>query len=66
VRPIVHRRRIAAQRVYHASHIEVLEPDHTDRHFVAALCLYSHAVDSGGAGRSSSIPMTPSARPAPI
>jgi hypothetical protein len=54
VRPIVHRHRIAAlaaERVYYASHIEVLEPDHPERRFVAALCLYSHAVDTGEAGR---------------
>jgi hypothetical protein len=45
VRPIIHRGRIAAlaaERVYYASHIEVLEPDHPERRFVAALCLYSH------------------------
>ena len=55
VRPIVHRHRIAAlaaERVYYASHIEVLEPDHPERRFVAALCLYSHAVDTGEAGRT--------------
>jgi hypothetical protein len=53
VRTIIHRRRIAAlaaERVYYASHIEVLEPDHPERRFVAALCLYSHAVDTGQAG----------------
>jgi hypothetical protein len=53
VRPIVHRHRIAAlaaERVYYASHIEVLEPDHPERRFVAALCLYSHAIDTGQAG----------------
>jgi RNA polymerase sigma factor (sigma-70 family) len=27
----------------------VLEPDHPERRFVAALCLYSHAVDTGQA-----------------
>ena len=32
--------------------IEVLEPDHPERRFVAALCLYSHAVDTGEAGRT--------------
>ena len=37
--------------VYYASHIEVLEPDHPERRFVAALCLYSRAVDTGRAGR---------------
>jgi hypothetical protein len=55
VRTIIHRRRIAAlaaERVYYASHIEVLEPDHPERRFVAALCLYSHAVDTGEAGCS--------------
>ena len=31
-------------------HIEVLEPDHPERRFASALCLYSHAVDSGQAG----------------
>jgi hypothetical protein len=54
VRTIIHRHRIAAlaaERVYYASHIEVLEPDHPERRFVAALCLYSHAVDSGRTGR---------------
>ena len=53
MRVIVHRHRIAAlaaERVYYASHIEVLEPDHPERRFVAALCLYSHAVDTGQAG----------------
>jgi hypothetical protein len=30
----------------------VLEPDHRERRFVAALCLYSHADDTGRAGRS--------------
>jgi hypothetical protein len=53
VRPIVHRHRVAAlaaERVYYAPHIEVLEPDHPERRFVAALCLYSHAVDTGEAG----------------
>jgi hypothetical protein len=29
----------------------VLEPDHPERRFVAALCLYSHAVDTGRADR---------------
>jgi hypothetical protein len=42
---------LAAERVYYTSHIEVLEPDHPERRFVAALCLYSHAVDTGRAGR---------------
>ena len=54
MRLIVHRGRVAAlaaERVYYASHIEVLEPDHPERRFVAALCLYSHAVDTGRAGR---------------
>jgi hypothetical protein len=54
VRTIIHRHRIAAlaaERVYYASHIEVLEPDHPERRFVAALCLYTHAVDTGRAGR---------------
>jgi hypothetical protein len=52
MRLIVHRGRVAAlaaERVYYASHIEVLEPDHPERRFVAALCLYSHAVDTGQA-----------------
>jgi hypothetical protein len=55
VRPISHRLRIAAvaaERVYYVSHIEVLEPDHPERRFVAALCLYSHAIDTGAAGRA--------------
>jgi hypothetical protein len=55
VRPIIHRGRIAAlaaERVYYALHIEVLEPDHPERRFVAALCLYSHAVDTGKGGRA--------------
>jgi hypothetical protein len=50
VRVIEHRHRVAAvaaDRVYYAAHIEVLEPDHHERRFVAALCLYSHAVDTG-------------------
>jgi hypothetical protein len=54
MRLIVHRGRVAAlaaERVYYASHIEVLEPHHPERRFVAALCLYSHAVDTGRAGR---------------
>jgi hypothetical protein len=38
-----------AKRVHFAPHIEVLEPDHLERRFVAALCLYSHAVDTGRA-----------------
>jgi hypothetical protein len=38
--------------VYYASHIEVLEPDHPERRFVAALCLYSHAIDTREAGRA--------------
>jgi hypothetical protein len=42
----------AAERVYYASHIEVLEPDHPERRFVAALCLYSHAIDTREAGRA--------------
>ena len=53
MRVIVHRHRIAAlaaERVYYASHIEVLEPDHPERRFVAALCLYSRAIDTGQAG----------------
>ena len=55
MRPIIHRGRIAAlaaERVYYASHIEVLGPDHPERRFVAAMCLYSHAVDTGQAGRA--------------
>ena len=54
MRVIEHRHRVAAvaaDRVYYAAHIEVLEPDHPERRFVAALCLYSHAVDTGAAGR---------------
>ena len=31
--------------------IDVLEPDHPERRFVTALCLYSHAVDTGRAAR---------------
>jgi hypothetical protein len=42
----------SALRVYYASHIEVLEPDHPERRFVAALCLYSHAIDTREAGRA--------------
>jgi hypothetical protein len=55
VRFIVYRRRVAAvaaESVYYAPHIEVLEPDHPERRFVAAMCLYSHAVDTGQAGRA--------------
>ncbi|MEN3281392.1 MAG: hypothetical protein V7607_2532 [Solirubrobacteraceae bacterium] len=51
---IIHRRRVAAvagRRLYFAPHIDVLEPDHPERRFVAALCLYSHAVDTGRAAR---------------
>jgi hypothetical protein len=54
MRLIVHRSRIAAaagRRLYFAPHIDVLEPDHPERRFVAALCIYSHAVDTGRAGR---------------
>jgi hypothetical protein len=54
MRLIVHRDRIAAlaaERVYYASHLEVLKPDHPERRFVAALCIYSHAVDTARAGR---------------
>jgi hypothetical protein len=52
VHVIVHRGRVAAlaaERVYFTPHIEVLEPDHPERRFVAALCLYGHAVDTGQA-----------------
>ena len=35
--------------VSYARHIDALEPDHPERRFVAALCLYSHAVDTGQA-----------------
>ena len=52
MRVIEHRHRVAAvaaERVHYAAHIEVLEPDHPERRFVAALCLYSHAVDTGEA-----------------
>jgi hypothetical protein len=41
---------VAADRVYYAGHIEVLESEHPERRFVPALCLYSHAVDTGEAG----------------
>jgi hypothetical protein len=41
---------VAADRVHYAAHFEVLEPDHPERRFVTALCLYSHAVDTGQAG----------------
>jgi hypothetical protein len=53
MRLIVHRGcvpALAAEHVYYAAHIEVLEPDHPERRFVAALCLYSHAIDTGEAG----------------
>jgi hypothetical protein len=30
---------VAADGVYFAPHIEVFEPDHSERRFVAALCL---------------------------
>jgi IrrE N-terminal-like domain len=53
VRVIEHRHRaaaVAADRVYYSPHIKVLEPDHPERRFVAALCRYSHAVDTGHAG----------------
>jgi hypothetical protein len=52
MRLIVHRQRpaaVAGERIYFAPHIEVLESDHPERRFVAALCLYSHAVDTGQA-----------------
>jgi hypothetical protein len=52
VRLIIHRGRLAAERVYFASHIEVLEPDDPERRLVAALCPLSHAVDTGRAGRA--------------
>jgi hypothetical protein len=55
VRTIVHRHRVAAlaaERIYYAAHIEILEPDHPERRFVAALSLYSHAVDTGEACRA--------------
>ena len=51
---IVHRGRVAAvagERVHVAEHIEVLEPDHPERRFVAALCVDSHAVDTGRTAR---------------
>jgi hypothetical protein len=54
MRLIFHRRRVVAlagRRLYFAPHIDVLEPDHPERRFVAALCMYSHAVDTGRAGR---------------
>jgi hypothetical protein len=44
---------VAADRVYYAAHIEVLEADHPERRFVAALCLYSHAVDTREGGVAS-------------
>ena len=53
MRLIIHRGRVAAlaaERVYLAPHIEALEPDHPERRFVAALCLYSHGVDTGRTG----------------
>jgi hypothetical protein len=53
MRLIFHRGRLAAlaaDRVHYAPHIEALEADHPERRFVAALCLYSHAVDAGRAG----------------
>ena len=53
MRLIVHRCRVAAlaaERVFYAPHIDVLEPDHPERRFVAALCLYSHAVDTDRTG----------------
>jgi hypothetical protein len=53
VRLIIHRGRVAAlaaERVYYAPQIEALEPDHPERRFVAALCLYSHAVNTGQPG----------------
>jgi hypothetical protein len=56
MRLIVYRGRVAAlaaERVYYAPHIDVLEPDHPERRFVAALCLYSHVVDGGRAGCNS-------------
>jgi hypothetical protein len=52
MREIIYRHRLAAivgQRVHLAPHIDVLERDHPDWRFVAAMCLYSHAVDSGQA-----------------
>jgi hypothetical protein len=52
VRVIEHRHRVAAtaaDQVYYSPHIEVLESDHPERRFVTALCLYSHAVDTGQA-----------------
>ena len=54
MRLIIHRRRIAAvagRRLYYAPHIEVLESDHPERRRVAAMSLYSHAVDTGRVGR---------------
>jgi hypothetical protein len=41
---------VAADRVYYSPHIEVLEPDHPERRFVTALCVYSHAVDTRQVG----------------
>ena len=52
MRLIVHRvvsPPLAGERVHYAPHIAALEPDHPERRFVAALCLYSHAVDTGAA-----------------
>jgi hypothetical protein len=49
MRMIIHRNRIAAlcgERVYFAPHIEVLEADHPERRFVAALCLHSGWLDA--------------------
>jgi 2-iminoacetate synthase ThiH len=50
MRLIIYRQRVAAiacSRVYFTPHIDVLEADHPERRFVAALCLYSRAVDTG-------------------
>lgn len=67
MRVIEHRDRVAAvaavaaERVYYAAHIEVLEPDHPERRFVTALCLYGHAVDTCRAGGNVDTSRTPSA-----
>lgn len=51
VQVIIHRGRPAAavnsERVIFAPHINALEPDHPERRFVGAMCLYSHAIRSG-------------------
>ena len=63
MRLILYRHRVAAlagERVYYAPH-RVLEPDHPERRFVAALCLYGHAVIPGGPVAASTTRTTRSA-----